>query len=320
MFEYEFLGILLGILQGLFEWLPISSEGQIVIVLVQIIDISIADATSLAFFAHIGTSLVVFLFYRKEYLSMIKTAFNLIENYFTIFIFNYVFKNEIDQKNLNQIDLESKKLLKLVIIVTIFTLPTALLSLIFIEALIDTLNSNLNLNLSEIITLLVGVFLVLTGIILKYRTKLVVNITDNTKFEDISLIQAIILGILQGFTAIPGISRSGLTVTYLLLGSKLNQNESLRASFIVGAPVTLGAGFLQVLRGKISFIPEGMANESGVVVINYIGALLMIVSAFIIGVLTLKGFLELAKKVRFDYFLIIFGSIAIIAIIIGFLV
>jgi undecaprenyl pyrophosphate phosphatase UppP len=52
---------------------------------------------------------------------------------------------------------------------------------------------------------------------------------------------------------------------------------------------------------------------------NYLGAILMIISAFIIGALTLKTFLEVAKKIRFDYFLVIFGIIAVLAVIIGFL-
>ncbi|MHA1990153.1 MAG: undecaprenyl-diphosphate phosphatase [Candidatus Hodarchaeales archaeon] len=306
MLEFEILGIILGILQGLFEWLPISSEGQLVIILAQFWEINFVDATTLAFFAHIGTALVVFIYYRKDYYSMIRACY--------LWIINRVKPEnqlEIDQRSLN--------LFILVLLVSIFTLPTALLSLLIVEDLILSLNQSLGFNLSEIITLMVGIFLILTGITLYYRTKFADSLSGVTKFEDLPISHAIILGLLQGFTAIPGISRSGITITYLLIGSKLDQNESLRASFIVGAPVTLGAGFLQVLRGKIMFVSTGITNQSDIIIMNYLGAILMIISAFIIGALTLKTFLEAAKKVRFDYFLVIFGIIAVLAVLIGFL-
>ncbi|MHA1983272.1 MAG: undecaprenyl-diphosphate phosphatase, partial [Candidatus Hodarchaeales archaeon] len=287
-------------------WLPVSSEGQLVLVLAQVWDIKFVDATTLAFFAHIGTALVVFIYYRKEYYSMIRA-------------FYLWFVNKINSKNQHEIDQTSLNLFFLVMIVSLFTLPTALLSLLVIEDLISSLKDSYNFNVSEIITLLVGIFLIFTGVLLYYKAKFSDSLSSDLKFSDLPIIQAIFLGLLQGFTAIPGISRSGITVTYLLLGSKLDQNESLRASFIVGGPVTLGAGFLQVLRGKIIFSSEGIANELDKIIINYLGAILMIISAFIIGALTLKTFLEVAKKVRFDYFLVIFGIIAVLAVVIGFL-
>lgn len=305
MIEFEILGIILGLLQGLFEWLPISSEGQLVLVLAQFWEIDLTSATSLAFFAHVGTALVIFIYYRKEYCSMIRA--------FYLWIYN-----TIKSDNQIYIDQNSLHLLILVIITTLFTLPTALLSLLFIEQLILSLKDTLGFNPSEIVTMIVGIFLIITGIILYYRSKYVESLSSTQKFENLPIIQAIILGLLQGFTAIPGISRSGITVTYLLLGSKLDQNESLRASFIVGAPVTLGAGFLQVLIGKINFVSAGIENEGKDIIMNYFGAFLMICSAFIVGALTLKVFLEVAKKVRFDYFLVIFGILAVLAVLIGF--
>jgi len=59
-------GILLGILQGIFEWLPVSSEGQIIIFSVLFFDISASDALVLSIFLHTGTLLAAITYFRKK--------------------------------------------------------------------------------------------------------------------------------------------------------------------------------------------------------------------------------------------------------------
>jgi undecaprenyl-diphosphatase len=304
--DFELLGILLGFLQGLFEWLPVSSEGQLVIFIVQLFGTTLEDATSLALFAHIGTALVVLVYYRSDFLQMFSSSKN--------FILSYIQKK-------NTQDFTNELLLtRNLIIVTVFTLPTALLSLLLLEDVVNELSKSLPISLSSIIILIVGIFLLITGLILNLRKKSSNNVSKNTgKLEDLKFFELALLGLFQGLAAVPGLSRSGITITYLLLGTrtKLNQEQAIRASFIVSVPVSLGAGFLQVIRGKISFNSIGLISEGNVQIINYLGILLLIITAFIVGWITLKTFLDVAKNVEFDKFMIIFGFIAIIAIIFG---
>ena len=205
------------------------------------------------------------------------------------------------------------------IIVTICTVPTALPSLIIFEDIVNSLNQDLGVSIESLITLLVGVLLLVTGLIL-YQRRRVVNQSDNKeidmydpkkRFEDLSIKELVILGLLQGFAALPGISRSAITITYLLLGTKSSQDESLRSSFIVAVPVSLGAGFLDVIRGKILFEPSGLfyynANNVLTQAISYLGMFVLVLTAFVVGFLTLKTFLDLAKKIDFDKFVIAFG-------------
>jgi len=307
--EFELLGIVLGFLQGLFEWLPVSSEGQLVIFLTILMGSNVQTATSLALFSHIGTAFVIIIYYRLEFKLIFISCYQLVKKKFITEKFSEEQKNGLI-------------LTKNLVITTIFTLPTALLTLFLFESIVEELSKLIGVSIQDIITLLVGLLLIVTGIILNKRKELSSsNSYNQTKsFESLTVRELIILGLLQGFAALPGLSRSGITITYLLLGTKSNQNESLRSSFLIAVPVSIGAGFLQVIRGKVIFVSGGLLSESNQFMINYMGALLMIFTAFIIGYLTLRAFIEMAKKIDFDKFVIIIGSIAIIAVLIGILI
>ena len=301
----------MGFLQGIFEWLPVSSEGQLVIVLSKFLSLDPEAATSLALFSHIGTALVVVIYFRKEFFIMFSSMY--------IYIRSIVTKG---QNILPDYYEQGLLLTKLIFIVTLFTLPTALISLLVFEELVTNLNQFIGISIANTVTILIGLLLIVTGFILRLRTTLAQAIIsdESIHFENLPFLQSIALGLIQGLAALPGISRSGSTITYLLIGTKLDQNEALRGSFLVAVPVSIGAGFLQVLRGKIILTPLGIMSESGnALLMNYSGALIMILSSFLFGFLTLKLFLDLSKKISFDKFMIGFGIIAIAAVLIGYL-
>lgn len=312
----EFLGIILGFFQGLFEWLPVSSEGQLVLILVQLFGISTDTATALALFAHIGTGLVVILYYRHDFLIMITGT----TQYLRLAL-------KSSQTILQPI--LGAQLFKNFLITTISTIPTALLSLVFFEDLFNELSNTLSINANEIVMLMIGVFLIITGFILKARSQALkevnvklatseANSSSSQTFEQMDWKLAVLLGLLQGFAAIPGISRSAITITFLMIGAKLNQNESIRGSFIVAVPVSIGAGLLEIIRGKLFLLPSGVAGANQVIVISYLGVLSLIATAFIVGYLVLDLFIKVANKLPFDYFMIGFGVLAVLFVTAGF--
>lgn len=301
--QYELIGLLLGFLQGMFEWLPVSSEGQLVIVIANLMQLNIEVATSLALFSHIGTAMVIIIYYRYEFSLIITSSIS--------YLRNKMFNENITQDTYHQ----GVLLAKLLVIVSIFTLPTALISLLVFEGLVANLNQSFNISISDAITLLIGVLLIVTGLMLRLRKNSEVNLTDNSKFEDLPFVEAMFLGLLQGLAALPGLSRSGTTITYLLVGTKLNQNEALRGSFLVAVPVSLGAGLLQVVRGKVMLTTQGIMSGDGTqLLMNYSGVIILILSSFFFGYITLKVFLDVSKRVDFDKFMIIFGLIAVVAV------
>lgn len=260
--------IILAILQGLFEWLPISSEGQLVLLMHNLSNITLEEALSIAFFLHLGTAAVVLVRFREEYFSMGEEALNLIK------------RTPQDIKNENQ------NLLRLVILATTGTAITA----VPIVLLIKDFWQN---EYSEILNIFIGGFLLLTGVLLTRQ-----KTTGARNFNFITEKEALVLGLVQGFASLPGISRSGVTITFLLYIS-LKSPEALRGSFIVSVPAVIGAVILDLLIGE-TFILDGFL------------IFLAITITFIVGWLSMDLFLRFSRKFPFGRFCIALGLLIIV--------
>jgi len=186
--------IILGIVQGLTEWLPISSTGHL-----RLIEKTLAFSVPILFdvVLHVGTLIVVLTFFRKEIGKILSALVHL--NFKT----------------------ENGKMIPLIIVGTI---PTALIGLIFGELIENTFQS----------VLPIAVAFIVCGFIL-YPAK-----AGKEKTENISYSTAIMMGIAQGIAIIPGISRSGTTIAAaLLLGIK--REKAFKFSFLLSIPAIIGA-------------------------------------------------------------------------------
>jgi undecaprenyl-diphosphatase len=244
--------MLLGVLQGITEWLPISSEGQSMLIMLQFMQIDPETALSVAVFLHIGTMLAVLLRLRGDFLSLLNP---------------------------------DSKLLKILIVATLSTGITALPLLLFIKNLFET---------GESATVLIGVMLILTGIMLgvqrragnSYRT-----------LDEITTRDMVFAGLAQGFSILPGISRSGTTLTILLmLGIK--QELALKLSFLMSVPAVLGAAVLfDMWKGTVIALPD---------------ATIMVLSSLIVGYATMSLLLRFASKVNFALFCVSLGGLTLL--------
>jgi undecaprenyl-diphosphatase len=242
-------GAVLGILQGITEWLPISSEGQTMLVMIGWFGIPPADALSFSVFLHLGTMMAVLIRFRHEFLGLVR---------------------EIDSK-----------LTRTVIISTICTGLTGVpLYLLFKESFTGGRQA----------MVLIGLLLIATGLLLKFRG----SASSGTK--DMSLQDMVILGFAQGFSILPGVSRSGTTLTVLLIRG-IRQEEALMISFIISVPAVLGA---IVLDGSIGALPLRTAAA-------------MLVSAFIVGYLTMDLMIRYAKDVSFSRFCMALGLLTLLS-------
>jgi len=208
--------IILGAVQGLSEFLPISSSGHLAL-----IPNLLGVETGLAFdtVLHIGTLVAIFSFFWQDIINLIKgfllSLIDLTEGF-------DVFKRELKI-------VPEKRFAWLIIVGSI---PTAIIGLLLKDAIENIFRG----------TIFVGFFLIITGLILYYSER---HSSGNITAKDMSFKQSIIVGICQGLAVLPGISRSGSTIASgLCLG--LEREYAARYSFLLSVPAVIGAGLIQI--------------------------------------------------------------------------
>lgn len=275
MIEY----IIIALIQGIFEWLPISSSGQVMIVSTKFFGISPENAFSLAIWLHLGTTIAVLLKFRGDYFRIIKTI-----------IQKGSYVEEIDIKKRNWI-----------IFTTIGTGITALpLYFIFKLIFLDAFTAIQG----DLITLFISGLLILTGIIIIKTRKIFGDLKIKNTSKNKVRKDSFLSGLVQGFSILPGISRSGITVSAIML-EKYEQNDALRLSFLMSVPVVIASIIVDILFGEGSIFGT----------LDLITIIITTLVSFLIGYLTIELLLRIAKKINFGYFCVLYGVIAYLIII-----
>ena len=234
-----FQALVLGLVQGLTEFIPVSSSGHLLIVH----EIFGTSENTLSFDValHVGTLLALIIFFRKDILSLAK---------------NILSKNK------------QGRLARLLILATV---PAAVAGLLFSDFIDENLRS----------PVVVAVTLAIVGVIMLVADKLSKNNSDN---KEVSTKQGLIVGFTQALALIPGVSRSGATMTAGLFAG-LGRVQAARFSFLLAIPIIAGSA-LGI------FIKDGDVASTG-------GAQLAIgmVAAFISGMFAIKFLLDVIGKV-----------------------
>lgn len=210
-----FKAFILGLIQGLSEFLPISSSGHLAI-MGKIMGMD-AESSNLLFFnilLHVATLFAVFAVYYKDIWEMIKAFFAMLGDLFT-------------GKGLRLKEFFYRRLILMLIS---GTLP-AVVAALFLGDIIE------NPALWQI-----GMFLIFTAILLFVSEKLS---GGKTVLEEMTPLKALIVGCFQGLGTLPGISRSGSTIVGGLFAG-LEKNTAVRFSFLLSIPAILGALVLEL--------------------------------------------------------------------------
>ncbi|MFX1420062.1 MAG: undecaprenyl-diphosphate phosphatase [Promethearchaeota archaeon] len=275
MIEY----IIIAILQGFFEWLPISSSGQTMIVSMNIFGISANQAFSLTIWLHLGTTLAVLLKFRTDFIKIFKA-----------FIPKAYQVEELIIKKRNWL-----------IYATLGTGITAIPLYFIFKVIISGIFTPIQ---GDLITLIVSGLLIITGIVLLKTRKLFGKITIEEVPKDSIFKDSLVSGLIQGVSILPGISRSGVTVSAILL-EKYNQDNALRLSFLISVPAAIGSIIADIIFGEGSIL--GTINPFIIIIITLI--------SFVVGYLTIEVLLHIAQKINFGYFCVIYGIIAYLVIV-----
>lgn len=198
--------LILGIIQGISEWLPVSSSGIITLVLSNFFDFNSVDKIiESALWLHLGTLMAALIYFERDVRKLLKVPFN--------------WKGSEEKQ---------KKTFKFLLISTIISGAMGL----FILRILTSLEISMELT-GKTITVVVGSFLLITGIV-----QLRAQEGGNKKENDSTSLDGVLLGFSQGFAAFPGVSRSGITVASLLL-RKFKETTALKLSFLMSLPIVL---------------------------------------------------------------------------------
>lgn len=266
--------VLMAIFQGIIEWLPISSEGQLSLLFVTIYQMDQVTAVTLALLLHLGTMMSV-IWYFREYL-----------------------KEIINPRS---------QIVQIMILSTIGTAITAVPLVLLFKTSWVLFTENLILPADFIFTSFIGILLIITGLVLSKQPE-----QGSRELPALTSNEAFILGLTQGIAALPGISRSGMTITFLLLIG-LTHRDALKTSFLISIPAVLGATVLEFLLNGFTLSITGITV--GEVYFSFPILIFSILLTAFIGYITMDSLIKL-KKIPYDKFCIGFG---ILTIALGFL-
>ncbi len=256
--------LVLGLIQGFTEPIPISSSGHLVII--RDLFGVVADGLSFEILVNIGSLIAVLIIYRKDIIRLIQNGLL------------YITKKEDS----------AKEDFRFIVFLVIATIPTGILGLLFEDVISE--------ELSGVAT--VGYTLLITGVALW----IIRNLRGKKHDGDLTVKDAVVIGLAQAVSLIPGISRSGATiVAAMLLGMK--QDTALRFSFLLYIPVSLGIAILSVT----DIIRD---PEFDTLMIPYAIAFM---ASIIASYFALKWFINIMRRGNLKYF-------AYYCFIVGFLV
>ena len=211
------MAILLGLVQGIAEFLPISSSGHLAL-LQSFFGVENVEEGNLFFsvLLHLGTLISVCIVYRKDIVEMIEEFFKGV---------GALFSPKLRKEN-------PKPARRLVLMIILATLP--LLLILPIKAMVEQLYSN---------TVFIGFALILTGLILFLSDRMA---TGRKTERNMTIKDALIVGCGQALAVIPGLSRSGATIaTGMMRG--FDRKFAVRFSFLMSLPAIIGANLLSLI-------------------------------------------------------------------------
>ncbi len=270
---------ILGIVQGLAEFLPISSSGHLAL-LQNFFDIEGGKILAFTTMLHFGTLVAVFIVYWSDIWALIKEL-------------GATFKDIFTGKGLRP---NANPTRKLGLMIIVGTIPAAVFGLL--------LNDYMEKAFTSI--LLIGICLIITGTFLWFAEKIGKNFRD---IDRMNYRNAVTIGIFQAIALLPGISRSGATITGgLLLG--LTRELAVKFAFLVSIPSILGAFILEV--------PDAL--DSGIDSAIIIPLIVGVVCAAISGVIAIKFMIKVVtgkKLFIFSIYTWLVGIAVVIYSIVG---
>ena len=249
--------MMVGLIQGVLEWLPISSQGSLVLIMVVLLGLEPADALVLSVYLHLGTGLAALTYFRGDIGRALRMGSE-----------------------------PARRLLRFLAVATVVTGVVGLP--LFLFARIASVYGEALLGLT-------GVALILTGVVERSARR-----RGARTAETPSLRESLLLGLVQGFSAVPGVSRSGVTTSALLFRG-FSGEEAFRVSFLMSVPAVFAAAL-------------GMTVVEGAPPLR-LSFLVALAASFLSALLSIDLLLRVARRVRFWSLCMALGVLALLPLI-----
>lgn len=286
--------IILGVIQGLTEFLPVSSSGHLAI-MKNILRVDLETGALYDVLLHVATLVAICIVMRKDIAKLILEFISIVRDVFTNFL---IFIDRITHKDDQYyIKIMSSAYRRFVVLIIVSSIPTAIIGFL-LNDIIETVENEL---------LVPGICLIATAVIILISD----FIADGTKKpKDATVYDAFAIGTAQGIATLPGLSRSGTTITACILCG-FDRKFAVKYSFIMSMPAIFGALILKL--SKIS----SETVTGGDIAVYIVG---MVIAA-VVGYFALIFTTKLVQKKSFKYFAFYcfgIGVVSIIAYIISF--
>ena len=260
---------IIGIVQGISEWLPISSKTQIIVSSTYLLKLTFQQAYTFGLFMEIGTIIAAVAYFRKDLIDMIHVLLGS--------------RNKLHRK--------------LLIYVVVATVITGIIAVpLYLVA--DSI-SGIALGIPMII---VGLVLFADAALIRYSRKKRDKGINARKLENLSLKDYVLIGIVQGISALPGVSRSGTTTSAMLL-LDVEPDEAFRLSFVAGIFASIGAFGLSLVASRANV-------DAAVATIGLAGIAVAIIVATIVSLFLIDFLIKVAGKSKIIYLITALGIIA----------
>jgi undecaprenyl-diphosphatase len=261
-------GFILGAVQGITEWLPISSEGINTLVLLHFFQKPLSEAIQISLWLHSGTLLAALIYFKRDIISLLHHLPQYLRQFRT---------NRVTEPN---------------------TLITFLIVATLISGALGAPLLFLSLSMKAIwpalATAIIGGFLIITGLVQKYALR------SAGRKRALQEKDAIVVGLVQGLSVLPGLSRSGLTVSTLLFQG-YSTKQAIRVSFLMSIPAVLAVVIWLSIFDRPDF---------------NLPAVVSIATALLFGWLTIGALLRIAERIPFWTFCLVIGVISLLPLII----
>lgn len=266
--------ILLGALQGLAEFLPISSSGHLAVAqkLFGLEDLPLLFDV----FLHLATLLAVVIFFRKKIWALLCTFFRLIFR-------RPIAKSASEQSDSQTLLAQESNSRRYILAIILTTFVTGVIGIVTEKVIGD-----LPITFVFIGFIFTALILLFSALLEKIRAKKLEGKNEIAKAP--SWWQALLIGLAQGIGTLPGVSRSGSTISGALFCG-VDRGTAGEYSFIVSIPAILGAFLLEVK-------DLGEVSES----IGLLPVLVGCISAFVVGYLSLALLMKIIKKGKLEWF------------------